>query len=278
MKAIVQHNFTSGMGDFINCIYEYFITCNRLKQCGITHFTLFFYLEKNVYLHKDQFWDIFYEKTFLQLFDVVEIIEKSIETDAYENCVCITGNPGKHLWDLFLEKGYSDECLHSIKKYSYTRPECDFLDIFTPTLMKKYKELNTLKDYDSIYYRTLDLQNQEETYPPYENKLKNILTKKVYVSSNSYKFKKYVCNFGNCIMYTIPEEDKIGNHYNYNREFYNEKDIIKQRTEYVIFEMLTLSDSNKIHFFTNWNGRPSNFLLLALIKNKCILNETNNRI
>ena len=100
MKAIVQHNFTSGMGDFINCIYEYFITCNRLKQCGITHFTLFFYLEKNVYLHKDQFWDIFYEKTFLQLFDVVEIIEKSIETDAYENCVCITGNPGKHLWDL----------------------------------------------------------------------------------------------------------------------------------------------------------------------------------
>ena len=48
--------------------------------------------------------------------------------------------------------------------------------------------------------------------------------------------------------------------------------MIHLRTEFVIFEMLTLSESKNINFFALW-GRGSNFLLLSRI-NETPINTT----
>ena len=74
------------------------------------------------------------------------------------------------------------------------------------------------------------------------------------------------------IMYNIPGEDVAGNHYNYNRVFYDNKDMTHLRTEFVLFEMLTLSDSKEVNFFTLW-GRESNFLLLTKVKETPIITK-----
>ena len=59
MKVLVQHTFNSGLGDFLNCIYEYFHTCNNLKKLGYNDFSVKFYIKNNVYLHEELFFYFF---------------------------------------------------------------------------------------------------------------------------------------------------------------------------------------------------------------------------
>ena len=40
MKVLVQHTFNTGMGDFLNCIYEYFHTCENLKKIGVEEMSI----------------------------------------------------------------------------------------------------------------------------------------------------------------------------------------------------------------------------------------------
>ena len=276
MKVLVQHTFNTGLGDFINCIYEYFHTCENLKKYGYNEFHIKFFIRKNVYLHKESFFDFLKIETFQNLFNSVEIIDEPIESIEYENMIWVKsiGNvhPGSHLWDLFVEKNYNEDIKNSFVVYSYQKPEINYLQIFNDKIIEKYlnlkKEYN-LDDYVSIYYRTHDLQDNDDTYEHFVKNFDEIIknNNKIYVSSNAFLFKEFIKKYGDkIIMYDIPGEDVAGNHYNYNRVFYEEKEIIHKRTEFVIIEMLTLSDSKEVNFFTLW-GRESNFLLISKIKN-----------
>jgi hypothetical protein len=275
MKALIQHNFNTGLGDFLNCIYEYYTTCKKLEKLGYDRFSIKFFIQKNVYLHTEQFWDIFNIDFFNSYFENVEIIENPITEHYYLDYTCInsifTDRPGQHLWDLFLQNHYEECAKDVISTYSYQKPECEYLDVFNYDVIKKYSNLkleHSLEDYVSLYYRTHDLQDNEESYQYNDVYIKNIVesNKKVYVASNSHLFKKFVKKYGDRIItYDILGEIEAGNHYNYNRVHYDNKELIKKRTEYVIYEMLTLSDSKEINFFTLW-GRDSNFLLISKIK------------
>jgi hypothetical protein len=283
MKAIIQHNFNTGLGDFLNCIYEYFRTCENLKTLGYNRFFLKFYIQKNVYIHSEDFWSIFNILKFREIFEEIEIINIPITENTYFDCdwvySCYVDKPGQHLWDLFLEKPNNNYYEKSIINYSYTKPEIEYLNIFDEKLIKKYEELKSthlLDDYVSIYYRTFDLQDNQDSYENYKKYFQEIIenNNKIYVSSNSYLFKNYIKNYSDkIILYNIPGEDVAGNHYNYNKIYYDERELTKIRTEYVIFEMLTLSDSKNVNFFTLWN-RDSNFLLLSKVKNVKIKNYT----
>jgi len=282
MKVLVQHTFNTGMGDFLNCIYEYFHTCENLKKIGYNDFSIKFSLNKNVYLHKDLFFDFFKKETFETIFNSIEIIDEPIVSVKYGNMerIISIGNadPGAHLWDLFVEDGYDENVKNAFKQYSYQKPEIPYIDFFNDNINKKYQNLKKeygLENYVSIYYRTHDLQDNEDTYVNFESEFDEIIKNndKIYVSSNAYLFKEYVKKYGDkIVMYNIPGEDVAGNHYNYNRVFYDNKDMIHLRTEFVLFEMLTLSDSKEVNFFTLW-GRESNFLLLSKVKETPIITK-----
>jgi hypothetical protein len=276
MKILIQHNFTSGLGDFINCVYEYYSTCENLKKIGYRYFVLCINLENNVYLHKENFWEIFNKSTLEAFFNEVYIIDNPISEMIYGEYICVNtisnATPSLHLWDIFINNG---EYAKLIKKYlifyNYSKPNYEFIDIFTPELMLKYNNIKYdlgLIDYISIYIRTFDLQDNEDKYECFEEKYFNLNTsnENIFIASNSFLFKKNMKNkYSNIIVQNIVCEDLIGNHYNYNKQLYHNKNIIKERTESVIFDMLLLSESKKIYFFSVWN-RPSNFLILSLVK------------
>lgn len=186
--------------------------------------------------------------------------------------------PGGHLWDLFLEVGYDEDSLNDVRTYQYTVPNyLENMDVFNDEIIKKYNNLKTsyglTNSYYAIYYRTHDLQDNIESYVQFEEQLRTILNnnQKVFVCSNSFKFKEYIKSFNtdNIICYDVPKENESGNHYNYNRVFFDDFDLLHLRTEYVIYDMLTLSDAIGIDFFTLW-GRTSNFLLIPKLKRKKI--------
>lgn len=276
MKALIQHNFTSGMGDFLNCIYEYYITCEKLRRLGYNEFELKLYIKPNCYLNDDSFFDFFDINFFKTIFDKVEIVQNPITNKHFNNLNYIitvgTNEPGRHLWDLFLEErtgGYGINCFTT---YSYQKPQTEYLNFFNENLIKEYKNLrskNNLYDYASIYYRTHDLEDNTSTYSSFDEEFKRIIenNNSVYVSSNSFAFKEYIRKFGkNIITYDIPKEKEIGNHFGHNHELDDSLDILHTRTKYVLFEMFSLADSKEVNFFTLWT-RPSNFLLLSKVKN-----------
>ena len=280
MKVLIQHNFTSGLGDFLSCIYDYFKNCENLKKIGYNEFSIKFYLNKNVYLHKESFFEFFKLETFQKVFQTIEIVDDPITDKHYNGMDRIFSigdvSPGSHLWDLFIETGYNESVKESIIHYSYVKPDLSYLDLFNDRVVKKYNELkesHRLDKYSTIYCRTHDLQDDEDTYPHFDEEFTQIIKNndKVFVASNSFLFKEYIKKFGdNVITYDIPCENVAGNHYDYNRVFYDEKEKLHIRTEFVIYEMLTLSDSTEVNFFTLW-GRQSNFLLLTKVKDTPII-------
>ena len=277
MRGIVQHNFTTGFGDALNCIYEYFITCKKLQKRGY-EFDLYLNLDKNVYFEKHMFFHYFNEDLFKSLFKNIIITDEPIRGVKYENLFRVHSigvvEPGGHLWDLFLEVDYDDGSVSEVETFSYTVPHyLELMDTFSSDIVKKYDELKTSygldEPYYAIYYRTHDLQDNVESYSQFDDELRMILNnnKKVFVCSNSFKFKEYIKTFNtnNIICYDVPEEKESGNHYNYNRVFFDNFELLHLRTEYVIYDMLTLSDAVGIDFFTLW-GRPSNFMLIPKLK------------
>jgi len=270
MKALIQHNFVSGMGDFLNCIYEYFITANKLKQLGYTEFMLYLYLDKNIYIDRDDFWNVFNKNEFEKLF-MIEIINEPILLKQYEIYTYIgtvgVNRPGQHQWDLFLENP-TNESIDCFSTYSYTKPDSDYIELFSSQIMNHYEKKT---NYVSIYFRGEDL-NEDNWFLKKSEEIKKVIqnaslqNKKVFVCSNSYEFKKYMKQY-DVFTHDIPMEETIGNHYTYgNKLCYNNKDIFKERTKYILLDMLTLSDSSDIYFFTTYS-RSTNFLVLSLIKN-----------
>jgi hypothetical protein len=147
MKALIQHNFTSGMGDFLNCIYEYYITCEKLRRLGYNEFELKLYIKPNCYLNDDSFFDFFDINFFKTIFDKVEIVQNPITNKHFNNLNYIitvgTNEPGRHLWDLFLEErtgGYGINCFTT---YSYQKPQTEYLNFFNENLIKEYKNLRS---------------------------------------------------------------------------------------------------------------------------------------
>jgi hypothetical protein len=277
MRGIIQHNFTTGFGDALNCIYEYFTTCKNLQKKGY-EFELYLNLDKNVYFEKDRFFHYFNEDLFRTIFKKITITEDPIRDVNYEDVVRVHSigivEPGGHLWDLFLEVGHDVDDINDVRTFSYTVPHyLERMDVFNNEIIKKYNDLKTLygltTPYYAIYYRTHDLQDNVESYSQFDDELRTILNdnEKVFVCSNSFKFKEYIKTFNtnNIVCYDIPKEKESGNHYNYNRVFFDNFELLHLRTEYVIYDMLTLSDAAGIDFFTLW-GRPSNFMLIPKLK------------
>lgn len=285
-KAIIQHNFLTGMGDCVQCIYEYLDTAAELKKMGY-ELTLKINDSKNMYFDKNKFFDFFNENEFKRYFDFIEF------TDEFNHVMCLDGldqiyhdgnvSPYGYIWALFVPLGHypeiKDSIVSYIKKYRYLSTiETDNKRIINLNLINRYKEhknkIGLDVPYNSLYYRTHDLEDNVETYQTYDEEITKLISidKKVFVCSNSYKFKKYIesKNLDNVVLNNIPGEETNGNQINLDYSFFDNMDVLHIRTEFVIYEMLTLSDSDVIDFYTLWN-RISNFIFFARI-NKTKMN------
>lgn len=285
-RIIIQHNFLTGMGDCVQAMYEYLDTAKDLKNLGFET-TLIINDTKNMYFDKGKFFDFFNENEFKKYFDSIEFSEE------FNHVMCFRGmdqvyhdgnvTPYGYIWALFVPLGHypeiKSEVIPFIKKYRYlSNVETDNKKIINEDLIKRYKshkvKLGLDKPYNSLYYRTHDLEDNEDTYATYDDEIMKLVSidKKIFVCSNSYGFKKYMesKNLDNVILNQIPGEETNGNQINLDYSFFDNMDVLHVRTEYVIYEMLALSDSDVIDFYTLWN-RISNFIFFARI-NKTKMN------
>jgi hypothetical protein len=76
--------------------------------------------------------------------------------------------------------------------------------------MNKYRETNVHKneEYVAIQFRAGDSKDNEDLYKNHEEQFKKIISEenKVFVCSNSYKFKEYIksFNYDNVFMFDFP--------------------------------------------------------------------------
>jgi hypothetical protein len=126
-----------------------------------------------------------------------------------------------------------------------------------------------------MHFRSKDSQDNVDLYIDHEEEFKDIIFNKgkIFISSNSYKFKEYIKSFNspNVFMYDLPFEQQFGNHLgllpftdNFGETEYYDRVID------AAIESLTISDSTEVFSFNFFGNVHSNFLNMAKWKSKDI--------
>lgn len=282
MKAIVQHNFNTGFGDGLFAMTDYITNAKKLKELGFK-IKLEFNLSLNLYF-KDKSPIDYLDKESFNMFDEIVTTNNPIYETNKNGYTCVfthaNAKPGQHYWDLFI----NDESLdfyyknHIIENFNMNSMVSGKLPSVFPKLsseiLEKYNEFvktNNLYDFDAIYFRTQDLDEELDFLESKKERLNQIINsgRKIFFCSNSKEFKKYIKSFNNENLYywEIPLEDEWGGNHLLHQRIDNEN--LHQRTIYTLLDMWTLCCSKNIHFFTTW-GRYSNFMIYAPINNSKI--------
>ena len=175
-----------------------------------------------------------------------------------------------HWWDLFVDSENFDKSI--ITEYPQQLPSSPpERNILNNDIYQSYNEaLNKVNNnnYVSIYFRTFDLNNGIEFFNQKKDMVIEILknNSNVFICSNSYKIKELIKNLGfeNIFYFEIPLEENFGNHFQPKQNIGHSNETFFERTKYTLFDMLSLSNSQNIFFFTEWN-RTSNFLIFSKI-------------
>jgi hypothetical protein len=279
MKAIIQFNFSAGLGDLIVHQFELLNTSDYLKSIGY-EIDLKLQLTGNAYFSEDTFFSYLNEDEY-KIFNSIDVITSPIITPKHEGLEKIytqsNTRAGLHCWDLFVDEGPIDEIIKNLSIYRYG---CQTLpnkrNIFNKNIIEEYEQLkidtNLKEPYNSIYMRTEDKNDNMDYFNSHKNKIDEIIKNgdRLFACSNSFNFKNYVRNFENVITIKLPEEENYGAHLYHPCSLFNNMDLVHERTKYTIFEMLLISESKKIDAFCIF-GRESNFLFLSAV-NKTITN------
>lgn len=271
MKAVIQHNFSSGLGDCIIAIYQYIDTAINLKHAGYT-VNLIVNQNKNLYFHKADFFNVFNLETFKSVFDSIEVLSEESSPltqpdDLFHVYTLGSARPGMHWWDLFVDNKDLD-----IEKYvaEYTLyPQVSPVlpkekNIFDSRVITKYKNQACNNKYVSIYFRSEDcaIGDYKHFWPNIEEVIQK--NDQVFVCSNSVEFKIRLkeLRYKNLIFNDIHLENIHGNHWGGALTTNREDSLLK--TVDTILDMLFMKDSDHIYHFTEW-PRTSNFLFLSKI-------------
>ena len=279
MKAIIQFNFSAGLGDLIVHQFELLNTSDYLKSIGY-EIDLKLQLTGNAYFSEDAFFTYLNEDEY-KIFNSIEVIFSPIITSTHDGLEKIytqsNARAGLHCWDLFVDDGPIDEIIENLSIYRYG---CKTLpnkrNILNKNIIEEYEQLkidnNLIEPYNSIYMRTEDKNDNMDYFNSHKNKIDEIIknSDRLFACSNGLNFKNYVRNFENVITIKLPEEEKYGAHLQHTYSLFNNMDLVHERTKYTIFEMLIISESKKIDAFCIF-GRESNFLFLSAV-NKTVTN------
>jgi hypothetical protein len=273
MKAIIQHNFTSGLGDAIVAIYEYLETAEKLKNLGF-EIKLILNLTRNSYIDNSDFFQIFDKEEFF-VFNNIEITEKPIYDNnfgLYKKIYTLHNvSSGLHWWDLFVDNENFDKSVITIypQQSPLSPPKRNILNKkIHQSYLETLNRINNNPNYISIYFRTFDLNDGINFFNEKKDVVIEILKNNanVFICSNSFKIKELIKNLGfkNLFQFEIPLEKNFGNHFQTKKIIENSNETLFERTKYTLFDMISLSNSHKIFFFTEWN-RNSNFLIFSKI-------------
>lgn len=274
MEALIQHNVNAGLGDYTNSIYRYFNLVEKMRLNGFTKINLYINMKRSTMFNKDFFFKVYNQNEFNKLFNNIIISDEPIITNEYQNVSFFYVNGenkiGFNQFDIFLDKSnlLFELFKNSLQIYFTVFPTKSFDFIFSNYVMEKYKQMNPFDNYISLHFRAKDGQDNVDLYIDHEEEFKDLIFNrgKIFICSNSYKFKDYIKSFNssNVFMYDLSSEKEMGNHLSalpFTKEFgLNE---YQEKTIDAVVESLTLSNSTEIFSFNYYGQVHSNFLNLS---------------
>ena len=286
MDIIAQHNFNTGFGDGLFAMTEYLSNIGALKEYGFSA-KLHFNLSRNLYFKEKTPLDYLNNSEF-KIFDAISTEHYCIDENIIKDYTCVfthaNAKHSQHYWDLFVHNSVLEKYRslnYTIKQFNIKNMMAGELPEFYPKLSEyilnkfsEFKVKNNLDDYDAIYFRTQDLQEELDFLEKNKHKLKEILfedtSKKIFYCSNSKEFKKYIKTLSRPNLYNweMPLEEEWGGNHLLHQTIDPEN--LHQRTIYSLLDMWTLCSAKKINFFTTW-GRYSNFLIYAPINHSTVV-------
>jgi hypothetical protein len=276
MEAIIQHNVRAGLGDYTNGMYRYFHLVNKMKENGFTKIGLYVNMKESTMFDKDFFFRLYNKSLFEKIFDEVIVSDVAITNPDYNGLTFFYVNGerqiGVNQFDIFMNQSAPifEYFKNNLRLYISDLIIPKFVNFFSDYVMERYERMNIHKNeqYKSLHFRAKDGRDNVDLYIDHEEEFKDIIFNKgkVFVCSNSYKFKEYIKSFNspNVFMYELPFEQEFGNHLSglpFNNEF--GKDDYEERTIDAAVESLTISDSNEVFSFNFFGNVHSNFLNLA---------------
>lgn len=269
MNAIIQHNFTSGLGDCIVAMSEYIETAKKIKK-NFNEINLKINTCNNLYYNNLNLFDLFDINSF-NIFNNITHIDSpiySLSDYKIEHLSYGAKSAGLHWWDLFINQNYAEKIDVTIfphAGYNFLKlPENNIQ--FNSNIIDSFNDISMFKqDYATLHIRTQDLVDEPELYKKYFSIIEDIYSvhNTIFVCSNSYIIKKELQKNKKSIILDHPLETSMGSHHCYKNLISNE--IAKEKTIKTLVEILAIANSTKIYALTSW-GRISNFLFYPIVK------------
>jgi hypothetical protein len=276
MQVLIQHNLRNGLGDFTNGMRRYFHFAERIKKRKFSKISLYVNMKESIMFDKHFFFKLYNKSLLESLFDEIIISDVPITESSYNGLTHLNvfgeNQIGANQYDIFIEKTNQlfPNFINNLHLFFSENDDSKFVNFFSDYVMDRYNRMNIHKneEYKSLHFRAQDYHDNVDLYIDHEDEFKDIIFNKgkIFVSSNSYKFKEYIKSFNspNVFMYDLPFEQDFGNHVAalpFNDKF--GKDEYEDRTIDAVVEALTISDSNEVFTFNFFGNVHSNFLNFA---------------
>lgn len=285
MKAIIQQNLTSGLGDFISDVSQYMSTFKELKKEGYK-VNLKISLNSNKYVIGPFFRRLFDSET-CNFFDTIEETPHTIHQKQIDDYTYFCSNhhpqtPGIHHFDVFFDvipNNYKSQYIHATK----IKNESVIPDLIPQPSDEIIEKVNIFwneipnQDYCFLHIRTSDIIDHDTIrYDNIINRVENHIIKTndfLHLGTNNKYIYNTLKNNKNIITFKFDEYDKISNDmnaFNYGLNHLGlSEHFLCNRTINIFSEMVSVIKAKKIYII-NDHDWTSNFLFypLAKIKNK----------
>lgn len=274
MKAIIQHNFTTGIGDFICDLSESMHVALELKKLGYEiHLRL--NLLRNKYSKEPILRKILSEET-LNFFATVEeftnpITDLEVEGTTFWFAAHHPQKPGTHRWDIFADR-VSENILRT--KFDANTAAIGVMPQIMPQfsipIMSRVEHFtkNLPERYNFLQLRIVDSEkdnNRLDTVYDMAMSLISTLDTQVHVGTNNKYLYNRLIDCSKVTTYNFTTVDKLGNDLNAT-DLYTGEDVFLERLYDNIAEMASIAKCDKIYYYSDHNW-VSNFLYYALCTN-----------
>jgi hypothetical protein len=276
MKAIIQHNFRSGLGDMVCDMSEYMAVTQYLKEKGYEVHLRFCYY-RNLFINNSPFFQKIFTEEIYNLFDSITETSEPISELSYENIKYNYSSqhpqsPGLQRWDIFIDNFPKD-----FKDFKFNSNSIVFNSIYPPILPSFHSNIiervnsfqQTLPEkYNFFHIRLNPEYSDKEMFSniiDYVNKSEiptHIGTNNMFLYNECKKNDKI-------LLYPFKYLDLIDNeldsiHYFKDNENY---DFMLNRLYDNLAEMISVKNCNEILYHTNFSW-VSNFIYYGLCFNK----------
>lgn len=280
MKVVIQHNWTTGLGDLYCACTEYLNFIKPLKELGYETELIFSFdgiSSGNKFIGINSFDKIFNVDSF-NLFDIISvrttpIIELKYKNTKYYHTQYGPTSPGIHWWDTYFDIIPENIQFPNINPQSFLNKKetISVLPLFNDEVYRRAKLFNEKinKKYDFIQIRYFDYSNKIDK--EFEKKMDTLYYKVqnsnnyFHIGSNSPYVNNKFSNLDNIISYKFKNLDLFSNDHSYY--FYNKhisNDLLLDRLYDNLAEMVSISKSNNIFLYTTF-GWISNFLFYGFM-------------